>query len=82
MRIDSNLSAGYEFPPNYDSAGSLLIAYGRDWQKVLGIMDRALTEYMVGGVKTTIPFYRQVLKHPAFRRACSTRASSRPRPSS
>ncbi|MFQ8888391.1 MAG: hypothetical protein ACLR7Z_08720 [Bilophila wadsworthia] len=53
--------------PNYDSAGSLLIAYGRDWQKVLGIMDRALTEYMVGGVKTTIPFYRQVLKHPAFR---------------
>lgn len=39
----------------------------RDWQKVLGIMDRALTEYMVGGVKTTIPFYRQVLKHPAFR---------------
>lgn len=30
-------------------------------------MDRALTEYMVGGVKTTIPFYRQVLKHPAFR---------------
>ena len=67
VRIDSNLSAGYEFPPNYDSAGSLLIAYGRDWQKVLGIMDRALTEYMVGGVKTTIPFYRQVLKHPAFR---------------
>ena len=67
VRIDSNLSAGYEFPPNYASAGSLLIAYGRDWQKVLGIMDRALTEYMVGGVKTTIPFYRQVLKHPAFR---------------
>ena len=67
VRIDSTPSAGYEFPPNYASAGSLLIAYGRDWQKVLGIMDRALTEYMVGGVKTTIPFYRQVLKHPAFR---------------
>ena len=72
VRIDSNLSAGYEFPPNYDSAGSLLIAYGRDWQKVLGIMDRALTEYMVGGVKTTIPFYRQVLKHPAFRAGVPT----------
>ena len=67
VRIDSNLSAGYDFPPNYDSAGSLLIAYGRDWQKVLGIMDRALTEYTVGGLKTTIPFYRQVLRHPLFR---------------
>ena len=67
VRMDSNLSAGYEFPPNYDSAGSLLIAYGRDWQKVLGIMDRALTEYTVGGVKTTIPFFQQVIKHPRFR---------------
>lgn len=67
VRIDSNLSAGYEFPPNYDSAGSLLIAYGNDWQKVLGIMDRALTEYTVGGVKTTIPFFRQVISNPQFR---------------
>ncbi len=67
VRIDSNLSAGYDFPPNYDSAGSLLIAYGSDWQKVLGIMGRALTEYTVGGVKTTIPFYRQILRHPRFR---------------
>ncbi len=67
VRLDSNMSAGYEFPPNYDSAGSLLIAYATDWQKVLGIMERALSEYIVGGLKTTIPFYKQVLKHPAFR---------------
>ncbi|MEG2139206.1 MAG: pyruvate carboxylase [Bilophila sp.] len=67
VRIDSNISAGYEFPPNYDSAGALLITYGRDWQKVLGIMGRALTEYSVGGLKTTIPFFRQVIKHPLFR---------------
>ena len=66
VRIDSNLSAGYDFPPNYDSAGSLLIAYGNDWQKVLGIMARALTEYTVGGLKTTIPFFRQILRHPRF----------------
>ncbi len=69
VRLDSNLSAGYEFPSNYDSAGALLIAYGQDWNKVQGIMERALQEYIIGGVKTTIPFYRSLLKHQAFRDA-------------
>ena len=67
VRIDSNMSAGYDFPPNYDSAGALLIAFGSDWSKVLGIMERALGEYTVGGLKTTIPFYRQVVRNPQFR---------------
>lgn len=66
VRMDSNMSAGYEFPPNYDSAGSLLIAYAQDWDKTMGIMQRALGEYVIGGVKTTIPFFRQVLRHPRF----------------
>ena len=66
VRLDSNLSAGYEFPSNYDSAGSLLIAYGDSWEKTTAIMRRALSEYVVGGLKTTIPFYRQVLKNDAF----------------
>ncbi len=69
IRIDSNLSAGYEFPSNYDSAGALLIAYGRGWHKVLGTIERALNEYAIGGVKTTIPFFKQVIKHPKFRDA-------------
>ncbi len=74
VRLDSNLSAGYDFPSNYDSAGALLISYGRDWDKVMGIMARALREYVVSGVKTTIPFYRQVLQHPQFKMGeCSTR---------
>ena len=68
VRLDSNISAGYEFPANYDSAGSLLIAYAHDWEKTLGIMDRALGEYIIGGIKTTIPFHRQILKHPLFRK--------------
>ncbi|MDR1051805.1 MAG: pyruvate carboxylase [Deltaproteobacteria bacterium] len=72
IRLDSNLSAGYDFPSNYDSAGALLIAYGRDWSKVLGIMDRALGEYTVGGLKTTIPFYRSLIRHPDFRGASFT----------
>ncbi|UZP68261.1 pyruvate carboxylase [Desulfovibrio mangrovi] len=69
IRIDSNLSAGYEFPSNYDSAGALLIAYGRGWNKALGTIERALNEYAIGGVKTTIPFFKQVIKHPKFRDA-------------
>jgi pyruvate carboxylase len=68
VRLDSNLTAGYDFPSNYDSAGALLITYGRDWAKVQGIMERALSEYMVGGLKTTIPFYRALLNTPEFRR--------------
>jgi len=67
VRIDSNISAGYEFPSNYDSAGALLIAYARDWGKMLGIMRRALGEYIVGGIKTTIPFLKQVVAHSRFR---------------
>ncbi len=66
VRLDSNLSAGYAFPPNYDSAGALLITYARDWQKTLGVMTRALQEYVIGGPKTTIPFLRRVIGHPLF----------------
>ncbi|MDR1165808.1 MAG: pyruvate carboxylase [Deltaproteobacteria bacterium] len=69
IRLDSNLSAGYDFPSNYDSAGALLIAYGQDWPKILGVMDRALREYTIGGLKTTIPFFRKLLNNPAFRKA-------------
>jgi len=66
IRLDSNLSAGYVFPSNYDSAGGLLIAYGPDWRNVRGTLKRALEEYVVGGVKTTIPFYRHILEHGTF----------------
>ncbi len=69
VRLDTNMTAGYEFPPNYDSAGALLITYARDWDKTLSIMERALGEYIIGGIKTTIPFYKQILKHPRFRQA-------------
>lgn len=66
IRVDSCVSVGYDFPAQYDSAASLLIAYGRDWKKILGIMNRALKEYIVGGVKATIPFHRQIVEHPKF----------------
>ncbi|NMC47807.1 MAG: ATP-grasp domain-containing protein, partial [Desulfovibrio sp.] len=66
IRMDSCLSAGYEFPSQYDSAGALLISYGRDWDKVCAVMLRALREYTIGGLKTVIPFHRQILRHPRF----------------
>ncbi|MDR2350500.1 MAG: ATP-grasp domain-containing protein, partial [Deltaproteobacteria bacterium] len=67
VRLDSNLSAGYDFPSNYDSAGALLISYGRDYPKTIGIMDRALGEYTVGGLKTTIPFLRKLIDNRNFK---------------
>jgi pyruvate carboxylase len=66
IRLDSCLTAGYEYPTQYDSAGALLIAYGRSWPKVVSVMERALREYIIGGLKTTIPFHRQILRHPDF----------------
>lgn len=67
IRLDSCVSAGYEFPSVYDSAAALLIAYGKTWDKVLGIMNRALYEYVIGGIKTTINFHKKIINHPIFR---------------
>jgi len=66
IRIDSCIGPGYEFPSQYDSAAALLIAYAPTWKKTLAIMDRGLREYTIGGVKTTIPFHRQIIAHPKF----------------
>ncbi len=66
VRLDSCVTEGYEFPSNYDSAASLLITYGNNWIKTVKLMQRALREYMISGVKTTIPFHRQIIKHPVF----------------
>jgi len=66
VRVDSCICDGYVFPSQYDSAMALLITYGSSWEKVVMLMRRALREYIVGGVKTTIPFHRMVTKHPAF----------------
>ncbi|THB80862.1 MAG: ATP-grasp domain-containing protein, partial [Desulfobacteraceae bacterium] len=66
VRLDSCISGGYEFPSNYDSAASLLITYGETWNKTLAVMDRALKEYTIGGLKTTIPFHQKIIEHPVF----------------
>lgn len=67
IRLDSCISAGYDFPSVYDSAAALLISYAQSWEKVYGIMNRALNEYVIGGVKTTINFHKEIINHPVFR---------------
>jgi pyruvate carboxylase len=66
IRIDSCIGDGYRFPSNYDSAASLLIAYGGSWQKVIALMKRSLREYMIGGLKTTIPFHSKIIEQKKF----------------
>ncbi len=67
IRLDSCIAGGYDFPSNYDSAASLLIAHGETWEKTLAVMNRALKEYVIGGLKTTIPFHQKIIMDPVFR---------------
>jgi acetyl-CoA carboxylase biotin carboxylase subunit len=66
VRVDSHCYEGYLFPPNYDSLMAKLIVHGRDRNEAIRRMRRALQEFKIEGVKTTIPFHLQVLQHPDF----------------
>ncbi|MHB8069162.1 MAG: acetyl-CoA carboxylase biotin carboxylase subunit [Desulfobaccales bacterium] len=67
IRLDGCVFGGYEVPPYFDPLLAKLCAWGNTWEEVLNRMDRALEEYIIRGIKTTIPFYRKVLKHADFR---------------
>jgi len=66
IRIDTHVYAGYSVPPYYDSLLGKLIAYGSTREESLGRAYQALEEFIIEGVKTTIPFLRDVLRHPDF----------------
>ncbi len=68
VRIDSHAYAGYTIPPHYDSMISKLIVHGKDRRDAMDLMARALSEYMVTGIKTTIAFELAILQDPNFRR--------------
>ncbi|MFM1767630.1 MAG: hypothetical protein RJA22_159 [Verrucomicrobiota bacterium] len=68
VRVDSHAYAGYTIPPHYDSMIGKLITYGKDRREALDKMHRALSEYMITGVKTTIPFQQAIMQDPNFRR--------------
>jgi acetyl-CoA carboxylase biotin carboxylase subunit len=64
VRLDTHAHAGYTISPRYDSMIAKLIVHGEDRADALRIMRRALAEFDVGPIKTTIPFYRDILNHP------------------
>ena len=66
VRIDSHVYAGYVIPPYYDSMIAKIITVARTREEAINTMSRALSEYVIEGVKTTIPFHQQLMKHPDF----------------
>ena len=68
VRVDSGVYMNYEIPPFYDSMISKLIVWGMDRQEAINRMKRALSEYIILGVKTTIPFHKAIMRNDAFRR--------------
>jgi len=68
VRIDGNVYTGYVVPPFYDSLLAKLTVRGRTWKSVVERMDRALEEFIIRGVKTTIPFYQKIMQEENFRK--------------
>ncbi|GGD41217.1 acetyl-CoA carboxylase biotin carboxylase subunit [Malaciobacter pacificus] len=66
VRVDSHVYAGYSVPPFYDSMIGKLIVWGRDRNKAINIMKRALNEFEVEGIKTTIPFHKKMMENEDF----------------
>jgi len=67
VRIDSHAYAGYPIPPNYDSMIAKVIATASSRSACISRMSRALSEYMITGIKTTIPFQQAIMQNSSFR---------------
>jgi acetyl-CoA carboxylase biotin carboxylase subunit len=66
VRLDSHVVQGYRVPPNYDSLIAKLLVWQPTREEALAVMRRALREFIVEGIKTTIPLHREILNHSAF----------------
>jgi len=66
VRIDTHVYSGYIIPPNYDSMIAKLITTAQTREEAINKMKRALDEFVIEGVKTTIPFHRQLMDHPDY----------------
>ncbi len=67
IRVDSHVYAGYSIPPYYDSMIAKIIAVARTREEAINTMSRALSEYVIEGIRTTIPFHQQLMRNEAFR---------------
>jgi acetyl-CoA carboxylase biotin carboxylase subunit len=68
VRVDSGLYAGYKVPPYYDSMIAKLIVYGSTRQRCIMRLRRALEEFVVDGLKTTIPLHQKLIEDPEFQK--------------
>ena len=66
VRLDTHVYSGYMIPPNYDSMIAKLIVTAQTREEAINKMKRALDEFIVEGVKTTVPFHRQLMDHPDY----------------
>ena len=66
IRIDTHVYSGYIIPPHYDSMIAKLITTAQTREEAINKMQRALDEFLIEGVKTTIPFHQKVMAHPKF----------------
>lgn len=68
VRTDSHVYSGYSIPPFYDSMIAKLISHGKDRKEAIKVMQRALDEFVISPIKTTIPFHKYVFSNPQFLR--------------
>ena len=66
VRLDTHVYSGYSIPPNYDSMIAKLITTAQTREEAINKMKRALDEFVIEGIKTTIPFHRQLMDDPAY----------------
>jgi acetyl-CoA carboxylase biotin carboxylase subunit len=66
VRIDTHAYAGYTIPPNYDSMIAKLIVVAQTREEAILKMKRALDEYIIEGIKTTIPFHQKLMENADF----------------
>ena len=67
VRVDSHVYAGYTIPPNYDSMIAKLIVSGQSREEVITRMERALSEFVIEGIDTTIPFHIKLMRDKNFK---------------
>jgi acetyl-CoA carboxylase biotin carboxylase subunit len=66
VRVDSHVYAGYTIPPNYDSMIAKLITVAQTRDEAINKMYRALSEFVIEGIKTTIPFHLKLMQNQKF----------------
>src|SRR5690606_25446053 len=67
VRIDNSYAQGMEIPVYYDPMISKLVVWGKDRKEAIARMDRAIDEYQITGIQSTLPFGKFVMNHEAFR---------------